>query len=469
MAQATRTDDGGGPGRARPAAADRPARAAGGAPPALLAAGYMLVCIAPLVLAGAQGRPWRNLLHELSTGLVMVGFVMALVQFILSGRFHRVTGRAGIDRTMRFHQLVGRIVLVALFVHPLLYAAPGLLPDPSRAARILHVMFTAPRLWSGVAAWALTIPLVAMAIWRDRLPMRYEVWRLSHGLLAVAVAALGTHHALRVGLYSADPWLGGFWVLATMAALASLLYVDGIRPLMQLARPYRVVANRPAARGMWELVIEPQRGDAIDFAPGQFVWLNLGHSPFSLTEHPFSISSPPSARPRLAFTIKESGDFTNRIGEVALGTRAYLDGPHGGFTLAGRPAGGLVFIAGGVGIAPVMSLLRDLADRSDASPVRLVYGNRLAAQILYRDELAALERRLDFSVRHVLSEPPEGWSGLAGEISPDLIGRCLDEFGAGDWLYFVCGPPAMMDAVEGALAARGVARRRIVSERFRYA
>jgi predicted ferric reductase len=99
-----------------------------------------------------------------------------------------------------------------------------------------------------------------------------------------------------------------------------------------------------------------------------------------LTEHPFSISSAPVDRPRITFTIKESGDFTSRIRTIAPGTRAYLHGPHGNFTLTGRATKGIVFIAGGVGFAPIMGMLRQL---KAAHPLRLIYGNRVETQILY--------------------------------------------------------------------------------------
>lgn len=454
---------------AQPAAPTLPGRAPGGLPPAALVAAYAALCLAPLALAAAQGLPARSLARELSAGLVMVGYAIALAQFVLSGRFEWLSGRVGIDRTMRAHQRIGWIVFALILAHPLLYVAPRLVSDPLDALVALQRMFAAPGLRSGVVAWWLLVLLVPLAVWRDRLPFGYELWRLGHGLLAVAFAVLGTHHTLRVGSYSADPWLAGFWLAATLAALLAMLHVYLVKPLLQLRAPYRVVENRRVAERMWEVAIAPERGAAIDFAAGQFVWLNLGHSPFSLTEHPFSISSAPAVRPRIAFTIKESGDFTGRIGTVAVGTRAYIDGPHGNFTPAGRPAGRMTFIAGGVGFAPVIGILRQLAAEGWPHPLRLVYGNRAEGQILYRDEIAALGRMLDLDVHLVLSEPPPGWSGPVGELTAPVLDACLGAPGTGDdGLFFVCGPPPMMDSVERALRARGVPRRRIVAERFRY-
>lgn len=439
-----------------------------GLSPAALFAGYGALCLLPVVLAALQGHPARNVFRELSSGLVMVGYVMALLQFLLSGRFEWLSGRVGIDRTMRFHQVASWVILVLIVVHPLLYVAPRLIPDPTQALAALTRMFSSPSLRSGVIAWFLMVLLVPLAVLRDRLPLRYELWRLSHGVFAIAFAVFGTHHTLQVGTFSADRWLAAFWIAATFVAIFAMLNIYMLKPLMQLSAPYRVVANRKVADRMWEITIEPERSEAIRFVPGQFVWLNLGHSPFSLTEHPFSISSAPSERPRIRFTIKESGDFTSRIGEIAPGTHAYLDGPHGNFTLAGKQTKGIVFIAGGVGFAPIMSILRQLKAERYPHPLRLIYGNRVETQILYKDEIEALKGALDFKVHYVLSEPPAEWSGLVGELTPEVLDKCLADIHGDDWLFFLCGPPPMMKSVERTLKVRGVPRRRIVSERFKY-
>jgi predicted ferric reductase len=439
-----------------------------GLDPRLLLVAYVLIGLAPLGLAMLQETTPANFWRGLSSGLVMVGFALMLAQFLLSGRFRRISGRAGIDLTMRFHQLAAWMVLAFILVHPFLYAVPRLVADgPAAATATLQRMFASEGLRSGVIAWGLMLLLVPLAVWRDRLPARYEIWRASHGIGAAVIAALGAHHTLRVGSFSDAPWLAGFWIVLTAVALGSLAHVYALKPWLQSRAPFRVTANEPVADRMWQLTLEPVSGPAPDFAAGQFAWVNLGHSPWSLTEHPFSISSAPHERPRIAFTIKQSGDFTDRIGTIPVGTTAYLDGPHGSFTLAGHPPAPLVLIAGGVGFAPIIGLLRHIAHTGWQHPVTLIYGNRAASQILFPDEISRLAGRLDLTTHLVLSEPPAGWEGPTGELTPDVLARCL---GTADprALYFVCGPVAMMDSVENALVRAGVPPARIVSERFRY-
>ena len=148
--------------------------------------------------------------------------------------------------------------------------------------------------------------------------------------------------------------------------------------------------------------MQPDGHPGFRFTPGQFGWLTLWGSPFKITGHPFSFSSSAAvADGRVEMTIRNLGDFTRRIAEVPVGQRVYLDGPYGAFTI-GNPADMHVLIAGGVGITPMMSMLRTLADRGDKRPVILLYGSKDWESITFRDELEALKSRLDLKVVHVL-------------------------------------------------------------------
>lgn len=436
-------------------------------PARILAALVLAIGLAPLALALAGGEAPANRWREFSAALAMSGFALLLLQFVLSGRFFVLSGDAGIDVVMRLHQLVARTLFAFLLIHPFLYAAPRLFSARGGAGDLLLMLFQSGRLRTGVIAWLLLIVLMGMAIWRDRLPLRYETWRLTHGLGAGIVAALGLHHTLTAGTYSAAPALTALWLLLSLVALGSLAVVYLLRPLYKIQSPYRVTIVEPAAVRTWRIVIEPEKADAIVFRAGQFVWLNLGNSPFSLAENPFSISSAPSMRPKIEFIVKESGDFTNRIGAIEAGTTAYVDGPHGNFVLPASLDKPVVFIAGGVGIAPVLAMLRALEQSGATTPVSLIYGNRIADQIVARGELEALCGKIGLRLHLVLSEPPPGWTGPVGQMTRDVLAECLGPVDAGT-VFYVCGPLPMMDSVESSLKSLGVPAGQIVTERFRY-
>jgi predicted ferric reductase len=402
----------------------------------------------------------------LASGLAMMGFAMLLLEFVLSGRFRTISDHVGIDLTMRFHQLIAWVLLAFLLLHPLMYRASWSASQSSSGDDALGL--SGASALSGAVALLLVLGLTAIAAFRDQSGDKYEGWRSVHGFGAVAIAILGTHHTLDAGRYAAHPVMAAYWLGLLGISLFSFAYVHVITPLRQLRAPYRVTSNKQIALRTWELTVEPMSAPGLQFDAGQFVWLTLDRSPFAITEHPFTISSCPADRPRIAFTIKEAGDFTNRIGRVATATRAYLDGPHGNFTLVGRESDGLVFIAGGVGLAPIISILRQLRADNDLRPKILLYGNRAYEQIMYQPEIDAMAAQIDLKISYLLSEPPPGWQGQVGELDESVLRRNLGFSDRNRWLYFVCGPSAMIDSVERTLSSLGISLRQIISEKFTY-
>ncbi len=445
-----------------------PERSLRGIPAPVLLVLYLAVALAPLGIAYVRGGPSRPFLDDFSSALALVAFAMMLMEFVASGRVKTVSGRIGIDLTMRYHQLLARALLAFALIHPFLYTTPMGYPLPWDETGQLRLGLDGASIATGVLAWILLAVLVVMAIWRRRLPFRYESWRGSHALLSVVVSGLVAHHALAAGRYSQDPVMVGFWIVLLAVAVLSLGYVYTLRPVLQARDAYEVTAVEPVAERTWEVRLRALSGEGLAFMPGQFAWLKLGRHPYRITEHPFSIASAPQESPDIRFLIKEAGDFTGRIGETETGARAYLDAPHGNFTYMGREAEGLVFIAGGVGIAPILSMLRALRAAADPRPMTLVYGNRHAGQIVARDELAAIRQEMKLDLRHVLGEPPEGWRGERGQLDQRTLAHCLPPRPGEGWLYFVCGPGPMIDAVEDHLAALDIPASSIISEKFDY-
>lgn len=436
--------------------------------PVVLLTAYVAVALIPLGLAAWQGLPPRPLRDEIASALAMVGFSMLLVEFVLSGRFRWVSGRVGIDVTMRFHQLIARSLAVFILVHPFLYSLPMSSPRPGDITGELTLNLGGASFVTGGLAWLLLPILVAISMFRRDLPYRYETWRLMHGVGAALIALLTLHHAIGAGRYSGDPALAAFWLILVVVAFSTLVHVYLTGPLWRLRHPYRVASLERIAPKSWELVIEPERGPAIEFKAGQFVWLTVGRSPFSIVEHPFSMSSCPADRPRVGFTIKEVGDFTGGIAALPLGAAAYVDGPHGHMFLPERHDAGVTFIAGGVGLAPVMSMLRQLRSDRDSQPVRLIYGNRTAEQIMYGDELEAMTNDLNMEIHHVLSEPPPGWQGATGVIDEPLLRELVGKDRGEGRLYVICGPAPMIDSVEEVLGRIGIPMTRVLAEKFSY-
>jgi predicted ferric reductase len=234
-----------------------------------------------------------------------------------------------------------------------------------------------------------------------------------------------------------------------------------------LRRPYRISEVRTERGETSTLVMHPDGHPGFRFKPGQFGWLTVWGSPFKITGHPFSFSSSAEvADRRVEMTIRNLGDFTSEIHKVPVGQRVYLDGPYGTFSI-GNPADMHVLIAGGVGITPMVSMIRTLADRGDERPVILLYSSKDWESITFREELETLKERLNLTVIHVLRDPPPGWTGEHGYLTAEMFKRHLPPPYA-DHEYFICGANVMMDAIEEALGEMNVPLSKYHSERYNF-
>lgn len=434
---------------------------------------YLLFILAPLfaLLAGSW-PPARDFWTEFSIAIGYAGLAIMGLQFGLTARFRHVTEPWGEDVIYHIHRQISLVAVGLVVAHPiiLVVARPQLLAP-------FKLMVEAP--WSAFIAlpWSThfavlsicaLIALVVMALWRIRLKISYEAWHLTHILLAVIAVTAGLLHMVGWGFYLTDPWKRALWIGLTTFWIALLLYVRIVKPLFILRRPYRVSEVRNERGDTWTLVMRPDGHLGFRFTPGQFGWLTLRGSPFKITGHPFSFSS--SAEPtdgRVEMTIRKLGDFTSGIDKVPVGQRVYLDGPYGAFTTR-NSASVHVLIAGGIGITPMMSMIRTLADRGDKRPMFLLYGNKDWETVTFREELEALKARLDLIVVHVLANPPTDWTGERGFITASVLKRHLPPpYAAHE--YFICGPDVMMDAIEKALGEMGVPLSKYHSERYTFA
>ena len=428
---------------------------------------YLIVTLLPLALAWFGARPARPFWDEMATGAGMLAFSIILVEFVLSGRFRTVSRSIGMDVTMRFHQLLARTALVFALVHPFLYDSPRNPQQPWDPTRQLTIAYELESLATGIIAWVLLPAFILISISRARSSYTYETWRMMHGIGALLITGLVLHHTLVAGRYSQDPLLAWIWIGLFMIAVTTLIYIYLVRPIRQRQRGWTVNAVKPLALKTWEVTIEPDGHSGLSYEAGQFVWLNIGHSTFSINENPFSISSAPSSGPALQFAIKELGDFTRIIGNIKLGEKAHLDGPHGNLVITGRSEPGIALIAGGIGIAPLIGILRQLRFERDSRSTMLVYGNRVREQILYNEEVSDLSSVHGTKVIHTLTQPQEDWEGRVGRVDDNLI-RDLFQPEMKQWLFVLCGPDAMMETVEDSLIDLGVPPYQILSERFRY-
>ena len=147
--------------------------------PVLLIVLYIAVVLLPLVLAWTSDRPPRSFMNELASGAGLLAFSIILGEFVLSGRFRSISGRIGMDVTMRFHQLLARTALALAVVHPFLYRGQFDYQRPWDVTRQLTLTTDFGALTTGLVAWALLPAFVLLSIARDQLPSNLSPFDLS--------------------------------------------------------------------------------------------------------------------------------------------------------------------------------------------------------------------------------------------------------------------------------------------------
>jgi predicted ferric reductase len=423
---------------------------------------YLGALTLPLVvLFIPPGAPGLGFWWDLSMGLGFAGLAAIGVQFWLTARFRRASAPFGLDILYYFHRwmAVGGLVLVlAHFAVLRVTAEEALLPVMPPDAP-WHMT-------AGRVALLLLIVLVVSSLWRKQFRLKYEGWRIAHAVMAVAAVLLAVWHVAATAYYTGTPFKRWTWIVYISAWAGLVVYIRAVKPWRLLGRPWRITDVRAERGRAWTLTLEPDGHPGLRFQAGQFAWLTLGQSPFAAEEHPFSFSGSAAEQRRVRFTIKELGDFTSTIGATSPGTIAYVDGPYGSFTPDRHAdAPGFVLIAGGVGIAPLMSMLRTFADVGEKRPVTLVYANNRLADILFREELDELAGRLQLRVVHVILEPDDDWTGERGLVDRLVLHRALPPDRT-LLTYFICGPKPMTDVVQHDLRTLGVPLRRIHLELF---
>jgi predicted ferric reductase len=420
------------------------------------------VLIAPLIATWTLvNTSSTTLAAELATATGLLALGVLFVALLMPARLRSLVSTLGIEKILRGHRLLALMALGLVAAHVVLV----LFTDP-RGLAILDLRDTTAAAWAGSIATVGLAAAVGLGLRRRKRRPRYEGWRLQHvGLALVVVVGAWLH------VWWLDNLIGNPWILVWFIVLVSATLVIASRrwiwlPWRAHRRSYVLEEVIPEAGDAVTLVMRAHGHEGKPFAAGQFAWLKIGSSSFVFEEHPFTIASTAEQPHRKEFTIKALGDFSELLRGLRPGRRIFLDGPYGGFTIDGlERSEGFVFVAGGVGLTPMLSMLRTLSDRQDDRHHHLLIGARTVEELMLRSAIDNLRDDLDLAVTEVIEDPPTEWLGETGRINTELLERCLPHhYRHHD--YFLCGPPPMVMAVGAQLRERGIPTRRIHTEQF---
>ncbi len=419
---------------------------------------YVCLMGAGLVIT-VQPQPAPPSIYSLGQAAGTLALTAIAIQLVLASRWRTLERGIGLDRIMRWHSANAKLIALFVITHPLLLFLRELLKGNVTAP---YTMYGTDILGGVIGAVIIGIIWISV-LKRKQLGLLYERWRIVH-LLTYLLAAIGLYHSLVLGsdIKSGRP-LYTWWLLLAAVSVAAVVYRYVVRRMAFASSEYEVVANKLETHDVHTITLRPVDGTVLDHEPGQFAFLTFTSEDIPVEEHPFTITSAPGAD-TISFSIKESGDFTGLLGKVGRRDTVHVEGPYGVFSNRGMP-GPFILIAGGIGITPLMSMLRAMQKDGGTQPrTLLLYANRTQGDIAFLGELAAIERGSDWlRVVHVLSQETVEGMRHGYVDGPVLKDEVEDLVGS---TFFICGPPPMMDALRMTLADLGVPDDQVITERF---
>ncbi len=372
----------------------------------------------------------------------------SFVLMLRLGPLERAAG--GLDRLYWWHHACGALAYLAVLAHPLALAALALDAGGWRAAAAVA---TPPGEGAaGRAGWLALALLMAMMIATFQVRLAYARWRVVHAVTAPAFVAAVAH-----AWPFAGPGLRAALAAMLAIALGALAWRYALARGWVRAHPYRVARVGHPGPGLLDLELEPI-GAPIGWQPGQFVFAAFRDGPGWRgcgEYHPYTIAGRGDGE-RMRLLIRSLGDCTAHLQTVQVGVAASVQGPYGAFLARRDDRRPQLWVAGGIGITPFVAALG--IEAGPAAPIDLVHVHRpgdLPARACLPELPSALPPRVRLFPIETAGEIDEVWPAIAARVGA-LAGRQA----------FLCGPPALVDALRPRLVAAGVAPDDIHSERF---
>jgi predicted ferric reductase len=401
-----------------------------------------------------------DLLNSIGRITGLLGAYSALLQVLLLARLPWIERTVGFDRLTIWHRWNGHACLYLVLAHVVFsvygYALLDKISIPHEVSTMLGGGIYPGMITATVGtALLLLVTVSSIVIVRRRLP--YEAWYAVH-LMAYASIALGWFHQIPTGNelvldHTAATYWRGLYVVTLVLLLVWRVFVPAANAVRYGLRVEEIVPEGP---GVVSLHIGGRNLQRLRAQAGQFfLWRFLDRGRW-WASHPFSLSAAPDGR-SLRITVKALGDHSARLAELKPGTRVVAEGPFGVFTAAARRREKVLLVAGGIGITPVRALLEHLD-----GDVTVLYRVVAADDVLFRPELDELAESRGARIEYVVGDhaTDEGRALL----SPSHLRELVPDLGERD--VYLCGPPAMTNALERNLRAAGVHRRSIHIERF---
>ena len=405
-----------------------------------------------------------------------IGLVMYALNLVYATRLKFLENWfGGLNRVYIAHHILGGLALIFLVFHPLLLVSKIAFTSVREAA-----LFFLPHGLTPVGAffdanndfhyevlqqWAIlfgSIALFGMVIllvltFFVKLP--YRLWLFTHKFLGLAFFFAGLHVIFISSDTSQSPTLK--WYLIIMCAIGIIAFVYKTLLGRILIRKYQYYVDTVEVVGgsVTQLVMSPVK-QRMMYKPGQFVFIRFlfsGVDDITTEWHPFSVSSSPKDD-FLRLSVKALGDYTGALVNLKHGAIAEIEGAYGKFSYTNYSNYQQIWVAGGIGVTPFLSMARSLPT-DNPYKIDLYYSVKTRSELIDVDVLAEISQLQGDNFRIIPFVAVE-----SGFITADFVSKTSNGLKGKE--IFICGPPGMMKAMRQQMKVLGVSNANIHSEEF---
>ena len=383
----------------------------------------------------------------------LLGLAMFSVNLIISSRLKILDNFFyGLNNMYNFHHKIGAITFSLLLFHPILLVVRYLSLSIESAFNFF-LPFYDSAITFGIFSLLLMIILLGITFYTY---FKYRTWKMTHKILVLAFI-FGLVHSLTIySDISRDIFIRFYLIILSFAGLGLGLYQSVFSYFINKNLKYTVKKVKDLGSGIVEIQFE-KRDRSIVFEAGQFVFIQFWGDKVSSEIHPFSISSAPS-KTDFTLSIKSLGDFTSQLKNIEVGTKVSINGPYGKFSYKNVRNKNQIWIGGGIGMTPFLSMAQDLED--SIYNIDLYYCVNTLEEAVYLNSLRSI-----INPNKKIKIIP--WlSKNSGRITAQAISQ--NSSGLNNKDIFICGPGPFMDGLSSQLLTLGVAKRNIHTEKFSF-
>jgi predicted ferric reductase len=384
--------------------------------------------------------------------LGLMGITLFSINLILAGRSKFLDRYFnGLDKVYAHHRMIGSLAFSMMLFHPIFLMIKYLAISTKEAALFFVPFINVPITW-GIISLLIMIILIVFTLY---IKLKYHIWKISHKFMTVAFI-FAIFHTFHISSdISRNNFLRYYILLFALVGIILSIRQAFLNKVLVKKLKYKIKEVKGLNKDIVSIEMSPVE-NKIKFQPGQFVFVSFDDKNTTRESHPFSIASSPNEN-NFKLVIKNFGDFTSKLSILSTNTDVLVEGPYGNFSFNNIKNKNQVWIAGGIGITPFLSMSKSLDDSYDVS---LYYCVKEDNEAVLLDEFTKIQEiNKNFKIKLWISSKN-------GFINANIISSEIGELGGKD--IFMCGPSVFMNSLNEQFIVLKVEKNKIHYENFNF-